>query len=76
MTSTHKLKKAHTSTKSHTLTKHKQADKKKVVHRTKHKKETLLEKTGLMSHLEMYAFWTGVASTLVSLIQVFIHTGN
>ncbi len=63
-----KIKDVHTHVKTHTLTKH------KVVHKKKHRytKKTLLERSGLMSNLEMYAFWTGVASTLISLIQVFV----
>lgn len=27
---------------------------------------------GFLSHLEMYAFWTGFASTIISLAQVLI----
>ncbi len=60
------------SAKDHTITK---ASTTRVrIHHTKrvHSKRSI--KIGFMSHLEVYAFWTGVASTLISLIQVIVLT--
>lgn len=58
----------HTITKAHTTVVR--------IHHTKrvHAKKSL--KMGFMSHLEVYAFWTGVASTLISLIQVLVLTSK
>lgn len=45
-------------------------------HHTKRVRSKRSLKVGFMSNLEVYVFWTGVASTLVSLIQVIILTSK
>lgn len=62
------------STKDHTITK---AGTTRVrLHHTKRVRSKRKLNIGFMSNLEVYAFWTGVASTLVSLIQVIVLTNK
>ncbi len=62
------------SAKDHVITKATSTNKR--THHTKRVRSKRYLKVGFMSHLEVYAFWTGVISTLVSLIQVIILTSK